>query len=128
MFWSLIGLELVILFSTLIWVMNLTTPAPASFASTGRITPVEQAIMARLSGSVNDPLIEIKPGISVRESNLRGFHLDGSTYYYYIEGQNNFDPLSAGSVSNRDIEIVLRNESGPHALVIYTVRDHNTTF
>jgi hypothetical protein len=80
---------------------------------------VREAIWARLNGTIDDPLVEITAGVSARESNVRGFALHGETYYYYIEGQRGFDPLSRGVVSFQGIEIVARDEDGPKPLVIY---------
>jgi hypothetical protein len=82
-------------------------------------TTVREAIWARLNGTIDDPLVEITAGVSARESNVRGFALHGETYYYYIEGQRGFDPLSRGVVSFQGVEIVARDEDGPKPLVIY---------
>jgi hypothetical protein len=72
-------------------------------------------------GSINDPLVEISPGISVRSSSVRGFAVNGRTFYYYFEGQPGFDPLGRGAVAERDIAVVLRDTDGPKPLVIYEI-------
>ncbi len=91
------------------------------------LTPLEAetlraAIQSRLDNSFDDPLIEAAPGIVVRSSNIRGFLLNGVVYYYYIEGERNFDPLSRGAMDHDDIEVVLRDVSGPQPLVVYRLR------
>lgn len=119
-FWSLLALELVLLLAALFWVLEIS-PTRMPVAATGDLIPVRDAVWSRLTGSTNDPLIEVRPGVSVRESNVRGFNLNGTVYYYYVEGNQNFDPLSRGDVATDKIEILLRDESGPLPLVIYTI-------
>jgi len=82
---------------------------------------VREAVVARLSGATPDPLTDVAPGVTVRSSNLRGFALNGVTYYYYLEGQSNADPLSRGALSPDQVAIVLRDTSGPVPLVVYTL-------
>ncbi len=59
---------------------------------------------------------------SCAPANPGGLRLNGIVYYYYIEGERNFDPLSRGMVDHADIDIVLRDMSGPRPLVIYRLR------
>jgi len=92
-------------------------------ARSGDYATIREAIWARLNGAIDDPLVEIAAGVSARESNLRGFTLHGQTYYYYIEGQRGFDPLSRGVVGPDRVEIVARDEDGPKPLVIYRLLD-----
>lgn len=94
-------------------------PRHLPLAHSADIVAVREAIWSRVNGDVGDPLVELAPGVTARQSNLRGFSLGGRTYYYYIEGQHNFDPLSRGVLSANDIEIVMRDSAGPHSLVIY---------
>lgn len=117
----LLGLELLLLVGVLIWAVYWLTPQSTPFAPATDLVPVAEAVRARLSGSIDDPLIEVRPGLSVRESNLRGFKLGDSAYFYYLEGATNFDPLSRGAVSPADVEVLLRDESGPQTLVIYRI-------
>jgi hypothetical protein len=60
--------------------------------------------------------------VSARASSVRGFTLNGRTYFYYTEGQRGFDPLSRGAVDRSEIEIVLRDDGGPMPLVIYRLK------
>lgn len=120
--WALVGLELLVLFGALILTMNLLGLQHTPFAATSDVQLVKEAILSRLSGAVDDPLVEVKPGVMARESSLRGFRSNGQAYFYYVEGAQNVDPLSSGRVAVSDIEVVLRDESGPQPLVIYRIR------
>ena len=115
----LIGIELAILVGVLVWALAALLPSATPLASTHNLTPVREAIHARVGGAVDDPLIEVRPGLSARASNLRGFQLGGETYFYYIEGTTNFDPLSRGAVAQSDVEVLARDSSGPLTVVIY---------
>ncbi len=121
LFVVMIGLELGFLLSVLIWLL-IATPLPTPLATAPDLTPLTREIQARLSGAVVDPLIEIKPGVTIHASNLRGFRYEGAVYYYYVEGQPNYDPLSRGIVRADQVEMMARDTSGDHVIVIYRLR------
>ena len=100
-------------------VLYALTPQRVPLVRSGDYTAVREAVLARLNGSVADPLVELSPGVSARESNVRGFALNGQTYYYYLEGRRGFDPLSRGAVDAGRIEVVARDEASPQPIVIY---------
>ena len=118
----LVGGELLLLIGVLVWVLFWLTPPATPYAGRHDIRPLTEAVRARVGGAINDPLIEVRPGMNVRESNLRGLQLDGQVYYYYIEGQRNYDPLSRGAVVDEQVEVLLRDDSGSQSLVIYRIR------
>lgn len=117
----LVGAELLLLAGVLIWALLVVFPPATPLAASSRITPVEEAIRARVGGNVDDPLITLANGQTARASNLRGFSLGGETYYYYVEGRENFDPLSRGAVRRNGIEVLFRDTSGPQPVVVYRI-------
>jgi hypothetical protein len=117
----LVGLELALLVGVLAWALFALLPSATPLAATTDITPVQQAVRARIGGAIQDPLITLSPERSARASNLRGFEHGGATYYYYVEGSENFDPLSRGAVTRDEIEILLRDSDGPQTFVIYRI-------
>lgn len=117
-FWLLFALEGLFIVSVLLFGL-LTLPNRSPLARAGDYAVIREAIWSRLDGRIADPLVEVAPGISARESSVRGFRLGGETYYYYFEGQPGFDPLSRGTVAPNEIEVVVRDDGGPTPLVIY---------
>jgi len=83
-FAALLGLELVLFVSLLAWALFTLLPTATPLAATAELVPVQAAIRARINGSVDDPLVTVSAATSARASNLRGFSLNGATYYYYI--------------------------------------------
>lgn len=120
-FAALVGLELLLLLGVLVWALFYLLPPATPLAAPASLAPVEDAIRARIGGEVNDPLVIVAPGQSARTSNLRGFSLSGQTYYYYVEGAANYDPLSRGAVSRTEVEILLRDDTGPQTFVVYRI-------
>jgi hypothetical protein len=120
-FAALIGVELLLIVGVLVWALVALMPPATPLAAPAEIAPVEAAIRARIGGAVDDPLVLVPSGQSARASNLRGFSLGGQTYYYYVEGAENFDPLSRGAVSRSEVEILLRDDSGHRPFVIYRI-------
>ena len=118
-FWSLFAIEAALITAVLLVMLFLLLPGRAPLARSADYSAVREAIWSRLNGATADRLIEVSPGVTVRESSVRGFSLGGQTYYYYLEGRRGFDPLSRGAVGNDAIEIVLRDDAGPKPLVIY---------
>jgi hypothetical protein len=123
MFWMLFAIEGAILTVVLLFSLYLFLPTHVPAVDTVDYARVREAIWSRLNGDVSDPLIEVAPGVTARSSNLRGFALNGRTYYYYIEGRRGFDPLSRGTVDISAVEIVLQDTGGPQSLVIYRLRE-----
>lgn len=117
----LLAVELVLLVGVLIWAVYWLTPRSTPYAPAADLSLVVEAVRGRVSGAVNDPIVEVRPGLSVRESSVRGFKLGDATYYYYLEGAANYDPLSRGAVADDQIEVILRDDSGPNTLVIYRI-------
>jgi hypothetical protein len=120
-FWMLFALEASFIAGVLALVLALVLPSRAPLARSADFATVRDAVWSRVNGTVNDPLTDIAPGISVRASSVRGFALNGRVYYYYFEGQRGFDPLSRGAVAQRDVEVLLRDADGPKPLVIYEI-------
>lgn len=118
----LMGIELALLFGVLAWALVWLMPTNTPFASPQDLTPVVEMVRGSLSGSINDPLIDVEPGLSVPASNVRGLTLGNSVYYYYVEGQINFDPLSRGLISQDSVEVMLRDTDGSRSFVIYRLR------
>ncbi|WP_322487878.1 hypothetical protein [Chloroflexus sp.] len=120
LFTVMIGIELCLLLGVLAWLLS-AIPARTPLAATPDLTPLTREIQGRLSGAIVDPLIEVKPGVAIRVSNLRGFRYEGHIYYYYVEGAANYDPLSRGIVQPDRVEIMLRDTSGTQTIVLYRV-------
>lgn len=121
-FGVLLAVEVVLLAAVLVWAIAWLLPTPTPYAPAQSLAPVQEAVRAHVSGAVADRLIEVAPGASARESNVRGFRLAGTTYYYYVEGRTNFDPLSRGAVTGNQVELLSRDDSGPETIVIYRLR------
>jgi hypothetical protein len=120
LFWALCALLGVVLAAVLMTLI-MSVPAPVPLARSADAMTVRDAVLARLNGAAADPLIELAPGVTARQSNIRGLSLGGRTYYYYVDGQPRFDPLARGVLVQDSVEVVLRDERGSQPLVIYTV-------
>ncbi len=70
----------------------------------------------------DDPLVQVRPGIWAKRSNVEGVLINGTRYYYALLPHASFDPLSRGEVSLDDIQIVQEISEGDFTIVIYTIR------
>ncbi|MDW8214178.1 MAG: hypothetical protein RMJ55_11520 [Roseiflexaceae bacterium] len=121
-YWALFAINTLV-FSALLIALATLLLTPYTSLTPLETETLRAAVRSRLDETFDDPLIEAAPGIVVRSSNVRGFRLNGVVYYYYIEGDRNFDPLSRGAVDHDDVVVVLRDLSGPQPLVVYRLRD-----
>jgi hypothetical protein len=117
----LFALEACLVAGVLALVLAVLLPSRLPLARSADVATIRDAVWARVNGTIDDPLTDIAPGISVRASSVRGFELNGQVYYYYFEGQRGFDPLSRGAVSERNIGVLMRDSDGPKPLVIYEI-------
>lgn len=120
--WVLMMIEFVMLAALVVALASIVFPERSSLQRGADVAFVRDAIAARAAGAVADPVIEIAPGLQTSASSLRGFALDGTVYYYYYERQAGYDPLSRGVVSEAEIDVLLREEVGTDALVIYRLQ------
>jgi hypothetical protein len=120
-FWALFVVEALVIAAICAVVIQMMQPSMVPLANSADYTLVRDAVRSRLNGTTPDPRIEIAPGVTARSSNLRGFTLNGYTYYYQFAGEQGFDPLSRGVVSSNDVETVLTDTSAPAKLTIYRV-------
>ncbi|HWQ12404.1 MAG TPA: hypothetical protein VNL77_06380 [Roseiflexaceae bacterium] len=117
-FWLLFALESVLIGAALLAVLN-ALPARTPLTQAADVDTLRAAVWSRVDGTLEDPVIEVAPGVTARSSAVRGFALGGQTYFYYFEGRRGFDPLSRGAVSEHAIEVVARDTDGERTLVIY---------
>lgn len=125
-FWALFVVEALVIAAICAVVIQMMQPSVVPLANSADYTLVRDAVRSRLNGTTPDPWIEVAPGVTARSSNLRGFTLNGYTYYYQFAGEQGFDPLSRGTVAPKNVETVLTDNSGPAKLTIYRVV-HDTT-
>ena len=120
-FWTLFAIEALVIVGVLIAFMHVFLPAYVPLTSATDYEKVRDAVIARLQGEVDDPLIDISSTSVARSSNVRGFTLNGRTYYYYFDTMQSFDPLSRQAVRADQVEILLRDHNSPEPFTIYTI-------
>ncbi|HEU4327651.1 MAG TPA: hypothetical protein VFS21_31215 [Roseiflexaceae bacterium] len=124
-FWLLFAIEAAVVAVLLAVALVALLPPRVPLAQATDTAVVREAVLARLNGDIRDPLVEIGPGTTVRASNLRGLTLNGAVYYYTVQGQQEGDPLSRGLVTSDQVQVVLRDGSGPAPLVVYQIVSKN---
>lgn len=119
LFWWMLACIGLLAGTALLVLVAAATPDRTPLARSADVLAVREQIWSNLNGVVSDPLVELTPGVTARQSNIRGFALNGQVYYYYLEGRPNFDPLSRGKLRQEQIELLMRDAGGPQTLVIY---------
>lgn len=119
-FWILFGIELCVVLGVLFMLLQsgfLTTPA----SMTRETMAIQEAAWSRIQGDTADPVLTVAPGMDVQSSHIHGFDVNGTTYFYYVEGSPRFDPLSRPDITADDVQVVLYEQRGTDTLVVYTL-------
>jgi hypothetical protein len=119
-FWMLFALEATLVAAVLALVLS-ALPQRTPLTNSADTELLRGAVWSRLDGALDDPVVEVAPGVTVRSSAVRGFELSGVTYHYYFEDRSGFDPLSRGVVSPAEVEVLVRESDGERTLVIYRI-------
>jgi hypothetical protein len=70
----------------------------------------------------DDPLVEVRPGVSAKRSNVEGVRLGGRTVYYDLSAHQSFGPLRAGKATPADVVVLARQGQGDFELVVYALK------
>lgn len=70
----------------------------------------------------HDLLIEYKPNLWVKNSNVNGIHIDNTTYYYSLYPHMSYDPLTRGDISTDDIDLLYEEQHHAYSIFIYTIK------
>ncbi len=132
-----VSLLLVLLGATfLVWAVTVLLPtfaeplqrvAERRELATGPPLPLTREEQARVLGyagafQTDDALVEVRPGVQAKRSNVEGVRLGGRTVYYDILGHQSYGPLGRGHVGEDGVVLLERSASGPFRVVIYTLR------
>lgn len=117
-FWMLFAVEALVIVAAFGWLLG-HLPERTPLSQAPEVDVLRAAVLSRVDGTLDDPVVEVAPGVMVRSSAVRGFELGGVTYYYYFEGRAGYDPLSRGRVTDSQVEVVARESDGDRTLVIY---------
>ena len=102
--------------ASLIWTAASATPLPLAAAERTLVLSYVESYRA------NDALVEVRPGVEAKRSNVEGVRLDGRTVYYDVLSHQSFGPLRSGRVGRDDVHILSREGDGPVAVVIYALK------
>jgi hypothetical protein len=99
-------------------------PAPAAQPAPTALAPDQIETVLSYAGTMrtDDSLVEVRPGVFAKRSNVEGIRLDGRTIYYDLVPDQSFGPLRSGKLSESQVTILAREQRGPALVLIYTPR------
>jgi hypothetical protein len=98
-----------------------TAPAVAAAAP---LTAAERTrVLAYADGlRPDDALVEVRPGVQAKRSNVDGVRLDGRTVYYDLAGHQSFGPWRRGQVGEADVVLLAREGPESARIVVYALK------
>ncbi len=83
--------------------------------------PAATVLSYASQGRAGDELVEVRPGVWAKSSNIYGLSIDGATYYYQVSPHASFDPLSQGRVGAGEVRVVQIFEESGFDVVVYVI-------
>jgi hypothetical protein len=96
--------------------------APSAVAPKAELTPgdVERVLAYARGMQPDDTLVQVRPGVFAKRSNVEGVDIGGTRLYYDVAAHQSFGPLRAGAVRESDVTIVGREATNGFLIVVYT--------
>ncbi len=102
---------------------SLRQTAPSITADTA-LTDTERSMLLSYVDTFRpeDALIEVRPGVQAKRSNVHGISLEDRTVYYDIAGHQSFGPLASGKVRESQVQVLWRLDDGPFRVLFYSLK------
>ena len=102
---------------------KLTTPSISPAPATLSAAELDHVLSYARAMQPDDTLVQVRPGVFAKASNVQGVTLNGVTYYYDIASHQSFGPLRSGAVTESQINVIAR-EAQPNFLVLVYTRKY----
>ncbi len=95
------------------------TPRTAAAGPTFSPSDVESVLAYARSMRPDDELVQVRPGVFAKRSNVEGVDVGGTRLYYDIASHQSFDPLSSGKVAESQVRVVGREAQNGFLILVY---------
>jgi hypothetical protein len=104
---------------TALFSRSLTAPRTASGPG---LSPdnLETVLSYARSMRPDDDLVQVRPGVFAKRSNVEGVEVGGTRAYYDIASHQSFDPLSTGKLAESQISVIGREAQNGFLILVYT--------
>ena len=103
------------------FIRKLTAPSAAPVAP-AQLSPdeLERVFAYARSMQPDDDLVQVRPGVFAKRSNVHGVTIDGTTYYYDVAAHQSFGPLRSCALSESQIQVIAREAQPGFLVLVYT--------
>jgi len=70
----------------------------------------------------DDTLVQVRPGVFAKRSNVEGVQVGGRTVFYDIFPHQSFGPLRSGRVAESQINVLGRENTGGALVLVYVLK------
>ena len=100
---------------------QLTAPSVAPIAPV-QLSPeqLEHVLSYARAMQPDDTLVQVRPGVFAKRSNVHGVTVNGTTYYYDVASHQSFGPLRSGALTESQITVVGREAQPNFLILVYT--------
>lgn len=99
---------------------SLTTPSAVAAQAPLDPAGLERVLTYARSMQPDDALVQVRPGVFAKRSNVEGIDVGGVTVYYDIASHQSFGPLRSGKLRESDVTILGREATNGFLILVYT--------
>jgi len=70
----------------------------------------------------DDTLVELRPGVFAKRSNVHGVDVGGRTIFYDVLPHQSFGPLRTGRVDESQVDVLARERTGDALVLVYVLK------
>jgi hypothetical protein len=67
----------------------------------------------------DDPLVQVRPGVLAKKSNVEGVEVGGRTVFYDVTPHQSYGPLRTGKLSESQVEVLARDTESGALILVY---------
>ncbi|HXI18737.1 MAG TPA: hypothetical protein VNM48_20420 [Chloroflexota bacterium] len=98
-----------------------TTVQSPAIGPTVALAPadIERVLSYARAMQPDDALIQARPGVFAKQSNVQGVTVNGATVYYDIVSHQSYGPLRSGQLTESQVKILARDAQSGSMILIY---------
>jgi hypothetical protein len=97
---------------------------PAASPATPPLTSQQLETVASYARSFqpDDVLVQVRPGVFAKRSNVAGVDVGGRKVYYDVTPHQSFGPLRTGQLAESEVQVLARLPAGDTLVLVYAPR------
>lgn len=106
------------------WTTASSAPATVSAPAPAVVTPLAPAELQNVLSyartmRTDDPLVQVRPGVFAKKSNVEGVQIAGRTVFYDLVPHQSYGPLGSGKIKKSQMDVLARDTDAGALILVY---------